>query len=232
LTKDQAPKEAEMQQMSEFVTKLEGYADLEVSIIRGTKINKVLKAILKLPVIPNEEEHKFKPRSQSLLDKWNTLLLSEGTPIAAPPPTPTNINGARKPEVEDAKAAPTATSNGTKESSAEAKVEEKLPVAEESVAAPKIDEAEAPAPAVEETVPVSQFCGQTCSLLTCKPGAQAGPSSSRDHRLNGIILTSPTISFRGATTRSHGIGDQPSTTSPSRSTGEVLNFTCSPLLSY
>lgn len=69
--------------MSEFVSKLEGYAELEVSIIRATKINKVLKAILKLPSIPKEEDFRFKPRSQSLLDKWNKLLASEqGTPAA------------------------------------------------------------------------------------------------------------------------------------------------------
>ena len=145
-----------MQQMSEFVNKLEGYADLEVSIIRATKINKVLKAILKLNNIPKEEEFQFKPRSQSLLDKWNKLLASEqGTPVAAAPPTTTNgVKEDSKPEAEDAKATPTATSNGTKESSAEEKAEEKAPVVEEPVAerkddAPKIEEA--PAPPVEET---------------------------------------------------------------------------------
>jgi len=38
--------------MSEYVTMLENLKDLEVSIIRATKINKVLKAILKLESIP------------------------------------------------------------------------------------------------------------------------------------------------------------------------------------
>jgi len=77
LTRDQDPKEEEMKAMSEFITKLEGYADLEVSIIQATKINKVLKAILKLNVIPKEEKFQFKLRSQTLLDKWNKLLASE-----------------------------------------------------------------------------------------------------------------------------------------------------------
>lgn len=66
-----------MKQMSEFISKLEGYADLEVSIIRATKINKVLKAILKLDEIPKEPEFKFKERSQSLLGKWNKILESD-----------------------------------------------------------------------------------------------------------------------------------------------------------
>jgi len=90
LTRDQQPKEEEMKQMSEFITKLEGYADLEVSIIRATKINKVLKAILKLDEIPKETEFKFKDRSQSLLGKWNKILESE-TPASAPSASaPTN----------------------------------------------------------------------------------------------------------------------------------------------
>ena len=145
-----------MKQMSEYVNKLEGYADLEVSIIRATKINKVLKAILKVPTIPKEDEFQFKSRSQSLLDKWNKLLASEGTPAATTAP----INGVKeesKPEVEDAKATPT-TTNGTKESSAEEKVEEKVPAVEETVAEPKIEAPkveEAPAPSVEEPVQVN-----------------------------------------------------------------------------
>lgn len=63
-----------MSLMSDFVTKLESFADLEVSIIRLTKINKVLKGILKLDSIPREDEFNFKARSQVLLDKWNKIL--------------------------------------------------------------------------------------------------------------------------------------------------------------
>jgi hypothetical protein len=114
-----------MKQMSEYVLKLEGYADLEVSIIRATKINKVLKAILKLNNIPKEEDFRFKPRSQTLLDKWNKLLASEqGTPVAAPATT----NGAptdTKTEAEDSKASPAEPMNGSKESPTEDKAEEK-----------------------------------------------------------------------------------------------------------
>jgi hypothetical protein len=83
LTRDQQPKEEEMKQMSEFISKLEGYADLEVSIIRATKINKVLKAILKLAEIPRESEFQFKDRSKSLLEKWNKILESAEQPAAS-----------------------------------------------------------------------------------------------------------------------------------------------------
>lgn len=80
LARDEEPKEEEMKTMSEYVTKLETFPDLEVDIIRKTKINKVLKAILKLGSIPKETEFKFKDRSQSLLEKWNKLLADESTP--------------------------------------------------------------------------------------------------------------------------------------------------------
>lgn len=63
--------------MSDFITLLEKFGDLEVSIIRTTKINKVLKAILRLDAVPREEEFQFKKRSQALLDKWNKLLASD-----------------------------------------------------------------------------------------------------------------------------------------------------------
>lgn len=69
--------------MSEYVTMLENFKDLEVSIIRSTKINKVLKAILKLQTIPREEEFHFKDRSQALLDQWNQLMANEPAAAAA-----------------------------------------------------------------------------------------------------------------------------------------------------
>ncbi|KAK8126233.1 uncharacterized protein PG998_001992 [Apiospora kogelbergensis] len=77
LNRDTVPKEDEMKSMSEFLTKLETFPDLEVSIIRATKINKVLKAILKVENIPKEADFQFKSRSQSLLDKWNKILAGE-----------------------------------------------------------------------------------------------------------------------------------------------------------
>ena len=78
--------------MSDFLAKLETFPDLEVSIIRATKINKVLKAILKLEAIPKEEEFKFKPRSHALLEKWNKTLSTNET--SAPTSAPANgVNG-------------------------------------------------------------------------------------------------------------------------------------------
>ncbi|KOS20320.1 hypothetical protein ESCO_006112 [Escovopsis weberi] len=84
-----------MESMSGFITILENFNDLEVSIIRATKINKVLKAILKLETIPHEEEFGFKKRSQALLDKWNKLLASDGSaaPAAGATAPANGVNG-------------------------------------------------------------------------------------------------------------------------------------------
>lgn len=100
-----------MKAMSDFVSTLESFTDLAVSIIRATKINKVLKAILKLDNIPKEDEFQFKARSQALLDKWNKLLTAEGAAGAAPAAA--------------APAAPEANGvNGTKTNGVKAKSEE------------------------------------------------------------------------------------------------------------
>ncbi|KAI5866863.1 hypothetical protein GGS23DRAFT_292585 [Durotheca rogersii] len=108
LLRDQEPKEEEMKSMSEFLAKLETFPDLEVSVIRVTKINKVLKAILKLETIPKEGEFQFKPRSQTLLDKWNKILATDG---AASAPTSANgVNGAPAGVAKDGKE----TTNGVK----------------------------------------------------------------------------------------------------------------------
>lgn len=83
LTRSQVPQAEEMDQMSDYFNQLEAYRDLEAAIIKDTKINKVLKAIIKLDSIPKEEVYKFKQRSTELLGAWNKSL-SEATATATP----------------------------------------------------------------------------------------------------------------------------------------------------
>ena len=68
-----------MEGMSQYLTELETYPDLEGGIIRTTKIHKVLKQMIKLDNIPSEEEikFKFKDRATKLLAKWNDILASD-----------------------------------------------------------------------------------------------------------------------------------------------------------
>lgn len=121
LPREGSPVPEEMKQVSDFLAKLETFPDLDVSIIRVTKINKVLKAILKLETIPKEEEFQFKPRSQTLLDKWNILLASDGAPTPATASSSANANGVNGTSGVTAKNAK--ETNGVKEGTADSKAE-------------------------------------------------------------------------------------------------------------
>lgn len=101
LSRDTMPKEDEMKSMSDFLSELEVFPDLEGSIIRATKIHKVLKAMIKLPSIPLDEDYQFKTRSIDLLAKWNDILSND--PNA----------GTAGDKGDDAKPETTATTNGT-----------------------------------------------------------------------------------------------------------------------
>lgn len=90
------------QSMSDFLSELEAYPDLEGSIIRATKIHKVLKAMIKLPSIPLDEEFDFRTRSHDLLAKWNEILSNdpsaqkgEGSKSQAPAKTNGAIKGSK-----------------------------------------------------------------------------------------------------------------------------------------
>ncbi|KAI0195659.1 hypothetical protein EV127DRAFT_499568 [Xylaria flabelliformis] len=96
LPREGSPVPDEMKQVSDFLGKLETFPDLEVSIIKATKINKVLKAILKLETISKEEEFHFKPRSQTLLNKWNILLGIDAAPTPGAGLSSANANGVNK----------------------------------------------------------------------------------------------------------------------------------------
>jgi len=110
-----------MPQMASYIKKLEAYgSDLEVGIIRNTKINKVLKGIVKLNTIPKDEEYHFRERAVKMLGEWNVLLGAE--------PAEADKQDTGKEE----KDTPTATNGVHKE--AEEKAEEKI---EDKVEEPK-----------------------------------------------------------------------------------------------
>lgn len=119
--------------MSDFLHELEAYPDLESSIIRTTKIHKVLKAMIKLPSIPLDEEYHFKDRSVALLGKWNEILSADttggsgdkdddGKPDASAAPT---TNGEAKSTEEQAKKAKAGEAAAPEEES-EAKLENRI----------------------------------------------------------------------------------------------------------
>ncbi|KAF2707779.1 hypothetical protein K504DRAFT_383308 [Pleomassaria siparia CBS 279.74] len=96
LSRDQAPKEEEMDNMSDYLKQLEGHQDLEAEVIKKTKVHKVLKAIIKLNSIPKEDEYQFKKRSNELLSKWGGALAAEAdAPAEAPTVAEPATNGVK-----------------------------------------------------------------------------------------------------------------------------------------
>lgn len=64
------PTEESLPELSRYITRLEEIPDLEVSIMRATKIKKVLVAIAKIHEIPLEDTYKFKDRISKILAAW------------------------------------------------------------------------------------------------------------------------------------------------------------------
>lgn len=148
LSRDQAPKEEEMENMSDYLKQLEGHQDLEAEVIKKTKVHKVLKAMIKLNSIPKEEEYQFKKRSNELLTKWGGALAAEtetaGEPAAAVEPVTTN--GVKHDEEKDSaeeKKGTQAELEATKAADADGDVamDEKTPAAKDE--APSVEDAAA-----------------------------------------------------------------------------------------
>ncbi|EKV17499.1 PWWP [Penicillium digitatum] len=95
ISRDQPPKEDEMANMASYFDKLEKHSDLEVSIIRSTKINKVLKMIVKLNSIPRDEEFNFRHRAMSILSSWKNILDAD-TPGLADKDEKPAVNGSKE----------------------------------------------------------------------------------------------------------------------------------------
>lgn len=104
LSRDQAPKDEDMANMSDYLKQLEAHEDLEAEVIKKTKVHKVLKAIIKLNSIPKEEEYAFKQRSNDLLTKWGGALAADPEPATATSVEPAT-NGVKHDE-DEAKSAP------------------------------------------------------------------------------------------------------------------------------
>lgn len=77
-----------MDSMNQQMKQLEQYLDLDAGIIKSTKINKVLKAILKLDEIPLESTYNFKDRSSHLLAAWAPALGLDPSTAGAEPSAP------------------------------------------------------------------------------------------------------------------------------------------------
>lgn len=150
MSRDQAPKDEDMVNMADYLKQLEAYEDLEAEIIKKTKVHKVLKAIIKLDNIPQEEQHNFKQRSSELLIKWGGALASaDGESAEKTTPAATNGVKADDEKSESAKAETPVTEKKEDEIKEQPKESVEEPAKAEATAekeeAPKVDAPAEPA---------------------------------------------------------------------------------------
>ena len=174
-----------MSAMAEFFGQLEKYDNLEPSIIRTTKIHKVLKAIVKLASIPKDEELGFKKRSADLLEIWNKRMEGEGEAAAKP------AAEEKAPETNGeaaASAAPEETSESKVEEAAEKadEIEKKVEEKPEEPAPEKPEETTEPA--AEEAKPAEEEPKAADAAPAEKPEA-----ASDDKEVDGDVsmMTAP-----------------------------------------
>jgi hypothetical protein len=171
-----------MPQMSSYIKKLENYGELEVSIIKATKINKVLKALIKLNTIPKDEEFKFRERSMEMLTKWNKLLGNEPADADDKKDEPAT-NGVHK---EEEKSEPAATSTATETPAAEtstppevtAEPEKELAAPVPPAVEPPVQAAEEPKPEPEPVVPGAPKEAPEVSAEPAKADIAIAPESA------------------------------------------------------
>ena len=146
-----------MANMSDYFKQLEAYTDLEAEVIKKTKVHKVLKAIIKLPSIPKEEEHQFKKRSNDLLNNWKLALTADvETPTVAEAPAAPTANGVKeetsvKDEAKEKTDAAAASTENSVEEKADGSDVAKEDAEEDVTMADAKDESEKEETAVEAT---------------------------------------------------------------------------------
>ena len=172
--------------MSEFLQELEEYPDLEGSIIRVTKIHKVLKQILKLNVIPLESEFHFKDRSRDLLAKWNETLSNDPTGAG---------------DKEDGKDAdepktpglPVANGESSKAAASAATTEPAKTEEVEKAAAPE----KASATALENKIGTSVEGAKEADVPQAEEKAQASTENAEEKKDDGpAVQTAPSAEFK------------------------------------
>lgn len=80
LMQNHVPSNDDLQEMSNYLAKLESCPDLEASVIQSTRIHKVMMAILKLERLPKDDGFKLSigSRAQTLLDDYELTLMTTG----------------------------------------------------------------------------------------------------------------------------------------------------------
>ena len=145
LTPNSPPNANEMDELATHFSSLESHKDLEPSVIRKTKIHKVLKNIVRLDTIPREDEFNFKSRAADMLTHWNNALSANADGDASVLETGATTNGEVKPE-EDKSEEKAEQKTGKVEEKSEEPATSAAPAAPEKASEPTAASAEASAP--------------------------------------------------------------------------------------
>ena len=151
ISRETPPAEDEMASMATYFDKLEKHADLEVSIIRSTKINKVLKMIVKLNTIPRDEEFNIRSRAMNILSSWKNVLDAADTPGPADKTDKPTTNGSKEDDGAETPKLETEEEKEPETKSAKDEVDSPMPDADAEKAPEPEKEAEGEKPTEEST---------------------------------------------------------------------------------
>lgn len=74
LPKDGHINASEMEQHDKTFKQVEAYSDITINQLRSTKIGKVMKRIIQLPSVPQDDVYHFQERAQKLCDRWSEVM--------------------------------------------------------------------------------------------------------------------------------------------------------------
>jgi len=171
ISRETPPKEDEMANMATYFDKLEKHTDLEVSIIRSTKINKVLKMIVKLNTIPRDEEFNFRQRAMSILSSWKNVLDAD-TPVPSEKTDKPAANGSKEEDGVDTPKLETEEEKEPESKSAKDDVDSPMPDADAEKAPEPENEAAAVKKPAEESTEKTKKPAETEDKPTEEPTAE------------------------------------------------------------
>ena len=127
-----------LKDLSEHMGNLEQHQQLEAHIIKGTRIHKVLRGIIKTTHIPEGDEYGFRTRSQDLLDHW---ARATGEDMGAPSGVP-GKNGEASTDAKDKPKEEASVDSGEKAAAENADEKKEQPLENGEPATEKKEEAE------------------------------------------------------------------------------------------
>lgn len=107
---DEQVSEADIDALDSYYSKLEQIKEIDISLLRATKIGKVMKRVIQLSAIPKDDEFHFRERSRKLIESWQEIMgisaddaddAGKMSPGAAEPPAAPAAPEEAKPDADE-----------------------------------------------------------------------------------------------------------------------------------